>query len=44
VDLRVPGQLPYGNESLTITIGGVASPAGGFITVLGGPNATASSH
>jgi uncharacterized protein (TIGR03437 family) len=38
VNLRVPSQVPDGNQSLTITIGGVASPAGGFVTVLGGPN------
>jgi uncharacterized protein (TIGR03437 family) len=44
VNLRVPSQVPDGNQSLTITIGGVASPAGGFITVLGGASSTGSSR
>ena len=44
VNLRVPSQVPDGNQSLTITIGGVASPAGGFITVLGGASSTSSSR
>jgi uncharacterized protein (TIGR03437 family) len=44
VNLRVPSQVPDGNQSLTITIGGVASPAGGFITVLGAASSTSSSR
>ena len=37
VNLRVPNQVPDGDQSLVITIGGSASPAGGFVTVKGGP-------
>jgi uncharacterized protein (TIGR03437 family) len=37
VNLRVPNQVPDGDQSLVITIGGAASPAGGFVTVKGGP-------
>ncbi len=44
VNLRVPSQVVDGNQSLTITIGGVASPAGGFITVQGGVSASAGSR
>jgi uncharacterized protein (TIGR03437 family) len=38
VNLRVPVQVPDGDQSLVITIGGGQSPAGGFITVKGGPS------
>jgi uncharacterized protein (TIGR03437 family) len=38
VNLKVPEQVPDGNQPLVITIGGVASPPGGFITVKGGPS------
>ena len=44
VNLRVPSQVADGDQSLTITIGGVASPAGGFITVQGGVSASAGSR
>lgn len=37
VNLRVPEKVPDGDQPLVITIGGVSSPAGGFITVKGGP-------
>ncbi len=33
VNLRVPASLADGDQALVITIGGAASPAGGFITV-----------
>ena len=42
VNLRVPEKVPDGDQSLVIDIGGVSSPAGGFITVKGGPSSTAS--
>jgi len=42
VNLRVPEGVPDGDQSLVITVGEVKSPAGGFITVKGGPSATAS--
>ncbi|MGD0299632.1 MAG: hypothetical protein ABSE86_21285 [Bryobacteraceae bacterium] len=42
VNLRVPNQVPDGDQSLVITIGGVASPSGGFVTVKGGPSSAAS--
>ena len=38
VNLRVPEKVPDGDQSLVISIGGVSSPAGGYITVKGGPN------
>lgn len=44
VNLRVPSQVPDGNQPLAITIGGVASPAGGFITVQGEASSSSSSH
>lgn len=44
VNLRVPEGLPDGDQSLVIAVGGVKSPAGGFITVKGGSSATASVH
>jgi uncharacterized protein (TIGR03437 family) len=44
VNLRVPNQVPDGDQSLVITIGGVASPSGGFVTIKGGPSAAASSR
>ena len=37
VNLRVPEKVPDGDQPLVITIGGVSSPNGGFITVKGGP-------
>jgi uncharacterized protein (TIGR03437 family) len=42
VNLQVPEGVPDGDQSLVITVGGVTSPAGGFITVKGGPTAAAS--
>jgi len=33
LNIRVPDGLPDGDQSLVITIGGVPSPAGGYITV-----------
>lgn len=42
VNLRVPDQVPDGDQSLVITIGGGESPAGGFITVKSGPSSAAS--
>jgi uncharacterized protein (TIGR03437 family) len=33
VNLRVPNGIQAGDQSLVITVGGVSSPAGGFITV-----------
>jgi uncharacterized protein (TIGR03437 family) len=41
VNIKVPNQVPDGNQSLGITIGGVQSPAGAFITVQGGPSSAA---
>jgi uncharacterized protein (TIGR03437 family) len=41
VNLRVPEGVPDGDQSLVLTVGGVKSPAGGFITVKGGPTAAA---
>ena len=35
VNLRVPQGVPDGDQPLVITVGGVKSPAGGFITVKG---------
>ena len=43
VNLRVPAQVPDGDQAVVITIGGVASPPGGFITVKG-TNATPSAR
>ncbi len=42
VNLRVPNQVPDGDQSLVITIGGVPSPPGGFLTVKGGATTAAS--
>jgi uncharacterized protein (TIGR03437 family) len=42
VNLRVPNQVPDGDQSLVITIGGNASPPGGFVTVKGGPSSATS--
>ena len=33
VNLRVPANVPNGDQSVVITIGGASSPAGGYITV-----------
>jgi uncharacterized protein (TIGR03437 family) len=41
VNLRVPKQVQDGDQSLVITIGGVPSPPGSFITVKGGASSTA---
>ena len=38
VNLKVPEQVPDGNQPVVITIAGVASPPGGYITVKGGPS------
>jgi len=42
VNLRVPNGVPDGDQSLIITLGGVKSPAGGYVTVKGGPTGAAS--
>jgi len=33
VNLRVPANVPNGDQAVVITIGGASSPAGGYITV-----------
>src|SRR5262249_2426937 len=44
VNLRVPQGVKDGDQPLTITIGGVPSPSGSYITVKGAVSATAAGH
>jgi uncharacterized protein (TIGR03437 family) len=44
VNLRVPAQVPDGDQPVVITIGGAASPPGGYITVKGTSSAASSSQ
>jgi uncharacterized protein (TIGR03437 family) len=44
VNLRVPAKVPDGDQSVVITIGGVPSPSGGFITVKRAASSTAPSR
>jgi uncharacterized protein (TIGR03437 family) len=33
INLKVPASVPAGDQAVVVTVGGVSSPSGGFITV-----------
>ncbi len=33
LNIQLPAGIPDGDQAVVVTIGGVASPAGGFVTV-----------
>jgi uncharacterized protein (TIGR03437 family) len=38
LNIQLPAAVPAGDQPVVVTIAGVSSPAGGFITVTGGTN------